>query len=202
MQELSKAIGIRQLRIYLVTRRVSEGSTGPSLTRRATSCLPSAIVLLLAVVTAGQANAIEAKNYKFYKEMEVTGKNLLLPVAFVKHGTPKEEQEQRYPRVQLLVFAGDGKTLLHRQFFHFPRDMKDLTYWGYLDVSEYVGQKVILAANEEVQENLSQRATFSDEQGKTLEPLYSEKLRPPVHMPEPYQRTARTLPCADWATVQ
>ena len=69
MQELSKAIGVRPLRIYLVTRRVSEGSTGPSLTRRATSCLaPMVMCLFAASALAAEVEEEGAPKERFNPE--------------------------------------------------------------------------------------------------------------------------------------
>ena len=139
------------------------------------------LAMLLIVLIAMQVGAREAKDFKYHKEVKVTGKNLLIPVVFPDFSLSKENQKKLYHRTQLLVFVDGGKKLVHRQYFHFPVDLKDVTYWGYLDMSEYVGKNATIAFNEHHSADLLDFVKFSDEQGEYIEPLYTEKMRPQFH---------------------
>jgi fructan beta-fructosidase len=139
------------------------------------------LLVMFVIVFTVNLSAREANDYKFRKEMKVTGKNLLLPVVFPDLSLPKEKQKELYHRTQLFVFVDGGEKLVHRQIFHFPADLKDVTYWGYLDMSEYVGENATIAFNENHSEDLLNHAKFSDEQGEYLEPVYTEKMRPGYH---------------------
>jgi fructan beta-fructosidase len=139
------------------------------------------LLILLAIAPIEPAMARDASNFQLKKEVAITANNLLLPVVFRDRSLSKEEQDKRYQQIRLYVFVDEGKTLVHKQVFDFPRDLKDVTYWGYLDMSEYVGQNAILGCDRPGREILFDQVKFSDEQGEYREPLYSEKMRPQYH---------------------
>jgi len=94
-------------------------------------------------------------------ELEVTGKNLLLPITGGKGGG------------NLTVMVGDQ--LVHRLKCTFAPGKDAVDWWGYLDMSEYQGKtaKLLVIAPEEVAEMIK----FGDEL-PNLQPLYDESLRP------------------------
>jgi hypothetical protein len=84
------------------------------------------LLILLAIAPIEPAMARDASNFQLKKEVAITANNLLLPVVFRDRSLSKEEQDKRYQQIRLYVFVDEGKTLVHKQVFDFPRDLKDV----------------------------------------------------------------------------
>jgi fructan beta-fructosidase len=142
---------------------------------------PKLIASIFMVLITLNVGVLEAKDFKFKKNLKVTAKNMLLPVVFPDKSLSKKERADLYEQVRLKVFMDAGKTLVHSQIFDYPRDFKSVTYWGYLDMSEFVGQEATLVCDRPGRDALFEKVKFSDEQGEYVVPLYTEKVRPQYH---------------------
>lgn len=98
-------------------------------------------------------------------ELKIGGKYLLVPVS--NKGRKGE-----------LTVVVDG-CLVHRLECDFPRGRGEVDWWGWLDLSEYVGKtaRVAAGAPPEVRALIS-----TAERIPHLQPLYDEALRPQFHM--------------------
>jgi len=98
-------------------------------------------------------------------ELPVTGTMLLLPITDGKGGG------------RMTVMVGDQ--LVHSLACTFAPDKDSITYWGYLDMSEYKGQTAKLYV--QAPEGIAEMIKFGDEL-PNIQPLYDEPLRPQFHI--------------------
>lgn len=100
--------------------------------------------------------------------LKVTDTLLILPVA--NKGTAQS----------LSVHAGD--VLVHKLNVVLAASEKELDWWGYLDVSEYVGKEITLRLKDNEEGTTGKLIAFGD-RPRTMpgQPLYGEKLRPQFH---------------------
>jgi fructan beta-fructosidase len=99
------------------------------------------------------------------RDLKITGKYLLIPVS----------NKGKMGRMTVMV----GEQLVHSLNGYFPPDKDSIDWWGWLDMSEYVGKtaRVAAAATPEIAALIE-----SSDQIRHLQPLYDEALRPQFHM--------------------
>jgi fructan beta-fructosidase len=99
------------------------------------------------------------------RELKITGKYLLFPVS------------NKGQRGRMTVRVGDQ--LVHSLNCDFPANKDAIDWWGWLDLSEYVGKtaRISAVALPEVAALIE-----SGDQLRHLQPLYDEALRPQFHM--------------------
>jgi fructan beta-fructosidase len=99
------------------------------------------------------------------REIKITGQYLLFPVS---------NQGQRG---RMTIYVGDQ--LVHNLDCDFPRDRAAVDWWGWLDMSEYIGKtaQIKAAAAAEICAMIE-----SGNEIRHLQPLYDEPLRPQFHM--------------------
>jgi len=98
-------------------------------------------------------------------EIKITGKYIIFPVS---------NSGQR-GRMTIVV---DGQ-LVHNLDCDFPRSKDAVDWWGWLDMSEYVGKTARIAANAPAE---VRRMIESSDRIRHLQPLYDEPLRPQFHI--------------------
>jgi fructan beta-fructosidase len=98
------------------------------------------------------------------KEIKITGRYLIFPV--INDG----------PRVWLTVHV--GAQLVHKIECNFAARTDKIDWWGWLDLSEYVGQsaKIATVATAEIFSSIESASEI-----RHLQPLYDEALRPQFH---------------------
>ena len=99
------------------------------------------------------------------REIKITGKYLVFPVS------------NKGQRGRMTIVVGDQ--LVHNLDCDFPRNKDAVDWWGWLDMSEYVGKTARVAAQAapEIREMIE-----SSDRIRHLQPLYDEPLRPQFHM--------------------
>jgi fructan beta-fructosidase len=97
--------------------------------------------------------------------VKITGKYLIFPVS------------NKGQRGRMTIVVGDQ--LVHNLDCDFPRTKDSIDWWGWLDMSEYVGKtaRVATAAAPEIRALIE-----SSDNIRHLQPLYDEPLRPQFHM--------------------
>ena len=98
-------------------------------------------------------------------EIVITGKYLIFPVS------------NKGKRGRMTIHVGEQ--LVHNLDCDFPPDKEAIDWWGWLDMSEYLGKtaKISVAAAPEIAAMIE-----SSNQLRNLQPLYDEPLRPQFHM--------------------
>ena len=129
----------------------------------------SVIVALLMVTFAGRAIAAPLPT----REIKLTGKLLLIPVGsrIAPDGTRNKGNNLRV--------SVDG-VLVHNVGLMIAPTPEEVTFWGYLDMSEYVGGTAKLEVRGPVAEDALALFESSDKE-RYLKPLYTEIGRPQFH---------------------
>jgi len=98
------------------------------------------------------------------REIKITGKYLLFPASNKPQGGG------------LTIVVGDK--LVHRLGCDFPPSKDAVDWWGWLDMSEYVGKTAQVSANAapEIRDMIESSDTI-----RQIQPLYDEALRPQFH---------------------
>ena len=99
------------------------------------------------------------------REITITGKYLIFPVS------------NKGQRGRMTIRVGDQ--LVHNLDCDFPANKEAIDWWGWLDMSEYLGKTALISAKAapEVAAMIE-----SSNQLRHLQPLYDEALRPQFHM--------------------
>ena len=99
-------------------------------------------------------------------ELKITGKYIIFPVANAK---------ARRSRMTITV----GDQLVHSLDCDFPADKASISWWTYLDMSEYIGKtaKISVRVAPEIRDIFESTDTI-----RHLMPLYDEALRPQFHI--------------------
>ncbi len=103
------------------------------------------------------------------REIKLTGKLLLYPVS--KDAGPKDKG--------MLSARVDG-VLIHNLEGNLARTKEDVAWWGYLDMSEYVGKTAVLAISPP-DKGAGLALIESSDKERHLLPLYDERMRPQFH---------------------
>ncbi|MBT3201266.1 MAG: glycoside hydrolase family 32 protein [Phycisphaerales bacterium] len=100
------------------------------------------------------------------REIKITGKYIIFPVA-----------NKGGKRGRMMIKVGD--TLVHHLDCDFPTSKDNISWWTYLDMSEYKGKTATVSANAlpEICEMFE-----SSDKIRNLQPLYDEALRPQFHI--------------------
>lgn len=126
----------------------------------------NAIILVVALPATSVLAAPPAE-----RTMKVTGKLLLVPVG-------KKPISRSYNR-WLTIKVGD--ILVHKLQGDIVGDKSAIQWWGYLDMSEYVGRTAkISIEGKDINSRTLSLLEFSDKR-RNLLPLYREKTRPQFH---------------------
>jgi len=129
----------------------------------------SVIFALLMVILAGQAIAAPLPS----REIKLTGRLLLIPVG--SRIAPDGERN----RANNLRVSVDG-LLVHNVGLIIAPTPEEVVFWGYLDMSEYVGRTAKLEVRGPIVDNAL--ALFeSSHKERYLKPLYTENGRPQFH---------------------
>jgi len=125
------------------------------------ACIAVCAVVLGAI--APMADAAESR------EIKITGKYLLVPIG-----------NDGVKNTRITIHVGD--TLVHNLDMFVPTKKDKITWWTYLDMSEYVGKtaKVDAPNIEAPAEGFA--AIESSDKKRFLKPIYDEKVRPQFHM--------------------
>ena len=99
------------------------------------------------------------------REVKITGKYLIFPVSNSGH------------RGRMTIRVGEQ--LVHNLDCDFSPNKDAVDWWGWLDMSEYVGKIALIAANADPE--VAAMIESSDKL-RNLQPLYDEALRPQFHM--------------------
>ena len=99
------------------------------------------------------------------RELKITGKLLLFPVS----------NNGKRGRMTIKV----GERLVHNLDCDFAPDKDHIDWWGWLDMSEYLGQTAMISAQAEPEVCAM---IESANQLRNVQPLYDEALRPQFHM--------------------
>ncbi|KAB2639944.1 MAG: glycoside hydrolase family 32 protein [Verrucomicrobia bacterium] len=99
------------------------------------------------------------------REVKITGKYIIFPVS------NKGQRSRMTIRV--------GEQLVHNLDCDFPPNKESIDWWGWLDVSEYLGKTAIISAKADPE---VAAMIESSNQLRNLQPLYDEALRPQFHM--------------------
>jgi fructan beta-fructosidase len=118
---------------------------------------------------AAEQTAADLPAYPEFREITLTGKLLLVPVAKGKKGAPKGKLSVRV----------DG-SLVHNAEMILAQNKEEVAWWAYLDMSEYVGRKAVLVFSNPVA-RAGVAMIESSDQERHLLPLYDEKMRPQFH---------------------
>jgi fructan beta-fructosidase len=107
-------------------------------------------------------------------DIKITGKYIIFPISSSGQRGQVSNRGQR-SRMSLTV---EGQ-LVHNLDCDFPRSKDAIDWWGWLDMSEYVGKTARIASN--VSPEILGLVESSD-QIRNIMPLYDEPLRPQFHM--------------------
>jgi len=99
------------------------------------------------------------------REVTITGKYLIFPVS------------NKGQRGRMTIRVGDQ--LVHNLDCDFPPNKEAIDWWGWLDMSEYVGKTALVSAKADPE---VAAMIESSNQLRHLQPLYDEALRPQFHM--------------------
>lgn len=142
---------------------------------RPTTCLPFLLMLTLSGVAIAAPETltkdVDAASHRAQPrfrgvevQRQVTGKNLLVPIT------------NRKGSGHLAVIVDDQ--LVHNLDCNFTPSKDAVSWWAYLDMSEYVGKTATLHV--EAPNDIAELIKFGDELPNLL-PLYNESLRPQFH---------------------
>ena len=101
------------------------------------------------------------------KKIPVTGNFLLFPVA--KTGVDRKVE-----------VADEGGVKIHALLANLAQNKQDITWWGYLEVDDYIGKTVTVSVDQKVGGSLLDMIECADEP-RFLHPKYDEILRPQFH---------------------
>ncbi len=99
------------------------------------------------------------------REVKITGKYLIFPIS------------NKGQRGRMTIRVGDQ--LVHNLDCDFAPNKESIDWWGWLDMSEYVGKTAMISAKADP--GVAAMIESSD-QLRNLQPLYDEALRPQFHM--------------------
>jgi fructan beta-fructosidase len=132
--------------------------------------LSAATSIAAAEEMAGQSETGPEENAALVREIDVIGRNLLIPV---HHIATKEGMT----RLSVLV---DG-TLFHNVDVKLATGDEDVGWWGYLDMSDAIGKTAVLKVVHLEPGSRGLEMIESSDKQRNLHPLYDEKMRPQFH---------------------
>jgi fructan beta-fructosidase len=108
-----------------------------------------------------------------FRELPLTGKLLLIPIAKGQQPAAKGRERSR------LLVRVEGQ-LLHDLETHLAQSKEDVAWWAALDMSKYVGKQAVLTMSDPA-DRLGVALIESSNVERHLMPLYDEPLRPQFH---------------------
>jgi fructan beta-fructosidase len=108
-----------------------------------------------------------------FRELPLTGKLLLIPIAKGQQPAAKGRERSR------LSVRVDG-LLVHDLEIHLAQTKEDIAWWAALDMSKHAGKQAVLAMPD-LAASPGLALIESSDRGRYLMPLYDEPLRPQFH---------------------